>query len=119
MSQSTLGEQSGVRAEWPPPYLLEGDAWTFLGLARTRRLRALLPEGKPLSILGWSPVVLQALRYSVACSLPTGREMAYSEIALTAVSSRTPRKLLPLALLVDQPIAHELGRGMGFPKARG
>ncbi len=109
-------DPSALFAAWPPPYLLEGDSWCFLGFCRARTIRQRLPGSRPLALLGWSPVVLQATRYASARSERGGRVVSYSEVSLTAIDASRGWPLLPVALLVDEPLANDLGLAYGFPK---
>ena len=110
-------DPSALFADWPPPYLLEGDSWCFLGLCRAKAIRQSLPGSRPLSLLGWAPVVLQATRYASARSERGGRVVSYSEVSLSAIDASPGWPLLPVALLVDEPLATDLGLAYGFPKA--
>jgi hypothetical protein len=104
--------------DWPPPYLLRGDSWCLPGMVRTRRVLDEFPHLQPATFLGWSPVVLQANHYRQAQSVsaPERGTVTYAELSVTACQSGRTWSLLPLRLLVDVPIARDLGEPYGFPK---
>lgn len=104
--------------DWPPPYRLRGDSWGLPGLARTRRVLEEYPHLQPVTLLGWSPVLVQATLYRHAQSIPAPDRgvVTYSEVSVTTLERGRAWRLLPLRLLVDVPIARDLGDPYGFPK---
>lgn len=62
--------------------------------------------------------MIQATRYTSASSIPATRgSVSYAEISVTGIGrSSEGWSLLPLKLLVDLPLARELGEPYGFPK---
>jgi len=99
-----------------PPYLLAGDSWAFLAFASTRRIRAALAGAPVPSLLGLTPVVLQATHYNSARPLGAEWSVGYSEVSATALVSAGRWSLAPYRLLVDEPLAQQLGEVYGFPK---
>lgn len=115
-ADTLVGSRPG---DWSPPYRLQGDSWAFLGFARRDRVAA-AAGGAPIeSLLGWAPLLVQGTRYVRATSIAerNERSVQYTEISVTALGRRDGRwVLVPVALLVDQPLAQRLGEPYGFPK---